>query len=261
MALTADAIVFAINAAIRLGRNAQRAYARSLTSQSIVLPLPRFSGTANALTAQNFFDSEDEVNGGAQFLATIERLADIHDRFKHGEGDAFPTDDEIAEYIEYYQQLSQMLKEEATADFQEGLKDDRVNADQLVALLRIRQYQFHPEKHTRPLQMVAGTLVEIGIDYFSQTPGAVNEQSATGKMLKHFLGAIDKVPFSDQAKLRKHAPRIVPQLFISAAEVISELHPELSSDPKVQGFIEAVGQGIAHDLFARLDGMDHGQQE
>ena len=37
MAMTAEAIVFAINSAIRLGSNAQRAYAKSLTSKSIVL--------------------------------------------------------------------------------------------------------------------------------------------------------------------------------------------------------------------------------
>ncbi|MEO0877248.1 MAG: hypothetical protein AAFY48_21835, partial [Bacteroidota bacterium] len=86
MAMTAEAIIFAINSAIRLGRNAQRAYAKSLTSKSIVLPLPRFSGTPNAFTAQSFFDNEDERTGGAQYLSKMERLKDVHERFKNGMG-------------------------------------------------------------------------------------------------------------------------------------------------------------------------------
>ncbi|RMF03084.1 MAG: hypothetical protein D6772_02595, partial [Bacteroidetes bacterium] len=86
MAMTAEAIIFAINSAIRLGRNAQRAYAKSLTSKSIVLPLPAFSGEANGFVAQRFFDDTDELTGGHQYLAKLERLADIHERFKNGEG-------------------------------------------------------------------------------------------------------------------------------------------------------------------------------
>ena len=98
MAMTAEAIIFAINSAIRLGRNAQRAYAKSLTSRSIVLPLPAFSGTPNSFTAQRFFDDTDEQLGGAQYIQRMEKLADIHHRFKNASGAAFPSDDELARF-------------------------------------------------------------------------------------------------------------------------------------------------------------------
>lgn len=253
MAMTAEAIIFAINSAIRLGRNAQRAYAKSLTSKRIVLPLPAFSGEANAFTAQRFFDDSDPQTGGQQYLAKLEKLQDIHERFKTGEGDDFPTDAELEKYVDDYRQLSSLLENEATVDFQQGLKDDRINADELVALLSIRQYTFDPEKHTSPLQMVAGTLVEIGIDYFNRVPGALNEQSATGRTLKHFLRAIDQLSFSNQEAFRQQTRKIVPQLFIAAAETLQELSSDLTHDPKVQRFVQAAGQGIAKDLFARLD--------
>ncbi len=252
MAMTAEAIIFAINSAIRLGRNAQRAYAKSLTSKSIVLPLPKFSGTPNAFTAQSFFDDTDERTGGAQYLAKMERLQDIHERFKNGVGDQVPTSEELDRYVDAYAQLSTLVEQEATADFQSGLDDRRINADELVALLSIRQYAHDKSKHTKPLQMVAGTLVEIGIDYFNRIPGALNEQSATGKALKHFLKAFDDLEFSSNAALQQQSRKIVPQLFIAAAETISDLGQEVTNDPKIQSFLQAAGKGIAEDLFHRL---------
>ncbi len=253
MAMTAEAIVFAINSAIRLGRNAQRAYAKSLTSKSIVLPLPKFSGTPNAFTAQNFFDNDDEVTGGATYLKKMERLADIHDRFKNGVGDAVPTNQELDMYVAAYAQLGTLVAQEASSTFQDGLDDDRINADELVALLSIRQYTHDSAKHTNPLQMVAGTLVEIGIDYFNRIPGALNEQSATGRTLKHFLKAFDELKLSDNVALHRQSRKIVPQLFIAAAESISDLGQDATNDPKVQGFIKVAGKGIAEDLFRRLE--------
>lgn len=253
MAMTAEAIIFAINSAIRLGRNAQRAYAKSLTSKSIVLPLPKFSGTPNAFTAQSFFDNADERTGGAQYLAKMERLQDIHERFKNGVGDEVPTSEELDRYVDAYTQLSTLVEQEANADFQNGLDDRRINADELVALLSIRQYTHDKAKHTKPLQMVAGTLVEIGIDYFNRVPGALNEQSATGKALKHFLSAFDELKFSNNAALQVQSRKIVPQLFIAAAETISDLGQEVTNDPKIQSFLKIAGKGIAEDLFDRLD--------
>ena len=124
MAMPAEAIIFAINSAIRLGRNAQRAYAKSLTSKSIILPLPAFSGEANGFVAQRFFDNPDQATGGQQYLANLERLADIHDRFKNGEGDQFPSEEELDLYVAYFKQLSSLLKQEDATDSQQGLKDD-----------------------------------------------------------------------------------------------------------------------------------------
>ncbi|RMF00004.1 MAG: hypothetical protein D6772_06910, partial [Bacteroidetes bacterium] len=181
--------------------------------------------------------------------------------FKNGEGDQFPSEAEIDLYVAYFKQLKSLLEQEQATDFQQGLKDDRINADELVALLSIRQYTFDPDKHTSPLQMVAGTLVEIGIDYFNRVPGALNEQSATGRTLKHFLKALDSLSFNNQAAFRQQTRKIVPELFIAAAETLQELSNDLTHDPKVQRFVQAAGKGIAQDLYQRLDGMDQDRQD
>ncbi len=261
MAMTADAILFAINSAIRLGRNAQRAYAISLTSRSITLPLPESDQQPNSDKAQEYFDNDDELVGGAQYLTRIEELKDLHHRFKHGMGADMLTTEEDQRYIDYFVKLSSIQRRDNNVEIKEDDNENRIDADELVALLSIRQYTFDKNKHHRPLQMVAGTLVEIGIDYFNRTPGALNDQSASGRAIKHFLHALDDIPFSDNPNLRKHSYKILPKLFISAAETLADISTDITEDPKVQAFIQSAGKGIAEDLFQRLDQLDPDRQE
>lgn len=243
ISLAAEAVIFAINSAIKLGRNAQRAYAKSVKAKSIVLPLPKFSGDPTGRRAFEFFSLDDLREGGHQFLGTIEHLKTLHDKFDR-QG---LTTQEEADYIEYYQQLFEVLRED-----QDGaLKDDRIDSADLVALLRIRQWESGKEPRNSPVKLVAGTLVEIGIDYFNQVPGALNAQSSLGQSLKHFLSALDEVPFSDTTNAKELAEQVTPRLFIAAAESVGTLSHHITADPKLQAFIQAAGKGIADDIFQR----------
>lgn len=249
MKTTAEAIIFAINAAIRLGRNTQQAYAKSLKSRAIVLPLPTIVASGNKTTlAKQFFSDPDEASGGAQFLEEIEELNDLHRRLIDLTTPKPLTDLELKRYTEYYEQLAGTL----AAGVEGELPPEFINVDELAALLRIRQWERGREPGASPLQTVAGTLVEIGIDYFNQVPGALNHQSSLGRVMTHFLAAIDDIPFADPDGMRRFAPRIVPQLFIAAAESVATLSEELRADPKIQEFVRAASRGIATDLFARL---------
>lgn len=258
MKTTAEAIIFAINAAIRLGRNTQQAYARSLKARSIVLPLPRTIVATNKPTlARSFFSKEDEASGGAQFVDQIEELQELHQRARDLATSRPLTDPEWALYTEYYERFQTTLE----AGIEGALPTDFVNVEELTALLRIRQWERGKEVGTQPLRIVAGTLVEIGIDYFNRVPGALNRESALGRVMTQFLAAIDDIPFSDQDRMRRFAPRIVPQLFIAAAESVSSLSSELRADPKIQQFIRSASQGIAEDLFNRLEALSPEQEE
>ena len=179
-ATTAETIIFAINAAIRLGRNTQRAYAKSLRARTIVLPLPDFKHEASPTRAKKFFLNEDEREGGAQFLGQIKRLEELHVRFADLATEKPLSDHEIKEYIDYYKKLSASLDEPVEGD----MDKHQIDTDALVAMLHIRQYELGKTEGTSPLQMVAGTLVELGIDYFNQIPGALNRQSAPGQVMQ-----------------------------------------------------------------------------
>ena len=240
--LTAEAIVFAINSAIKLGRNIQRAYAKNLKSKELILPLPAFDGVPTPMKAEEFFSIDDDNKGGMQFVRRIERLGKLHDE----QVTIGLNEDGAVEYVSYYELFWVLQKED-----QIRADDTRIHTEDMVALLRIRQWETGKEPPTSPLQLVAGTLVEIGIDYFNQVPGALNTGSSYGRIMRSFLSAIDEVTFSDAEEFKTSAERIVPKLFISAAEAIGELSSEISADPKVQAFIKATSKGIAQDIFKR----------
>lgn len=242
ISLTAEAVILAINAAIKLGKNLQRAYAKSAKSKTIFLPLPQFDIRPNADRAHRFFTLADELKGGNQFVTQIERLNFLFQKFENGLLLA-----EQEEYVDYYQTLSFQLKK----DEERSIDQDGVNTDDLVALLRVKQWEDGSQPRNSPLEMVAGTIVEIGIDYFNQVPGALNVNSTFGRTMRHFLTGLDRVRFSETEDLRDLSRQVVPKLFIAAAEAVKDLKGELTNDRKLQAFIEATTQGIAKDVFAR----------
>lgn len=260
MKSTAETIIFAINAAIRLGRSAQRAYAKSLQSKEIILPLPEFDKDPSLRRAQDFFEDKVERTGGKQFLDQVEHLADLHERLRDLRTLRPLSDAEKKDYLDYYQLFLKTLEQDITDE----LYEDRVTAEEFAALMRIRQFEEGKVPGTKPLQIVMGTVVNIGIDYFNQNPGALNKESATGQVIGQFLEAIDDVDFGDQENLRQQAPKIVPQLFITAAEAVQVLNEAVVADPKVQQFIRHASQGIAKDLFDRMEevsGNPHAEDE
>lgn len=239
--LTAEAIIFAINSAIKLGRNIRKAYAHSLKSKEIVLPLPDFNPNPTLGNAEAFFKNEDPNDGGAQFLATMPELKALFVK-KQNEG---LNSADRSQYLDYYRQLS------ALTDDENKLKRGYQPQD-IAALLNIRQWEKGTEPNISALQIMAGTLVEIGIDYFTQVPGALNTDTAHGKILKNFLIGFDNIPFSEPGAFKEVGKLILPKLFVTAAEVIGELSPQITGDIKLQKFIRVTSNNIARDLFDRV---------
>ena len=238
--LAAEAIILSINSAIKLSHNIRRAYAHSIRSKALVLPLPDFNPNINLDTVINFFERHPS------YLNQMERLEELHEKADRGTS-LSPAERE--EYLEYYRAFHALE--------QGGGPPMEMDAVDLVNLFRIRQW----EKGKAPanvLQLVAGTLVEIGIDYFTQVPGALNMESAQGRVLYHFLGAFDEIDFADNPDIKKDlsfSGKLLPRLFAAGAESVASLSAEIASDEKVQAFIKATAKGIANDIYGRASGM------
>ncbi len=236
--LSAQAILFAINSALRLGRSIQKAYANSLRSKTLTLPLPSFDDQPKTFNAFRFFESE-----GAQFVEEIEGLKYLHRKHKNDGLERGPEEDE---YLEYYRSLFFMVRQGST---NEQIKASGLNTQDVVSLLKIRQWEKQPQFATTTLQLVAGTIVEIGIDYFNQFPGALHTESTMGKALSHLLRALDTISLSEEGDFKKAiSQKILPRLFITAAETLKDLPEEVIRDEKLRQFIEVTSQGISEDL-------------
>ena len=245
---TAEAVIFAIHSAIRLSAQLRKAYANTLKTRALVLPLPTFDGTPKLSTAHKFFR-----NNGKEFLEKIAHLAKLHDLVDRKHEDEL-SDEIKRDYLEYYKAYWHVLNG----------RWHSFSADDLNHLLLIRQWETGREPVTSPLQIVAGTLVEIGIDFFAQVPGAVHPNSVMGKFLKAFLSGIDEVDFAEGGDLKATlVHQIVPQMFVASAETIGNLSDEITDDPKLQKYIKAASFGLTEDMHRRIAAMstDGEQQE
>ncbi|MBV6653990.1 MAG: hypothetical protein KI786_09565, partial [Mameliella sp.] len=241
--LAAEAVVFAIHSAIKLSRNIQRAYAQSLQGRILVLPLPDFDTNIDLATMIAYFEWSPQAMEGFEDLRALHQraLADLQ----------LPVE-ELGRYKQYYLGFKQVG---------EG-KVLELQSDDLFNLFRVRQWQEGYLKRDSALKLVMGSLIEVGIDYFLDVPGALNKNASTGRILRHFLSAFDEIQFAEGAPLYEQFNAIlVPRLFAAAAETVGELAPEVSDDEKVQLFIQTTTRHIAEDLYERSVQLSFAEQE
>lgn len=78
------------------------------------------------------------------------------------------------------------------------------------------------------LQSIAGTLVNIAVDYFVHTPGALSDKRSTGRALKTFLEAIDDLDFAEAPPAE-----IAGDLLIAIVDSIGA-HPEVLGNAETE---------------------------
>lgn len=241
---TAETIIFTINAAIKLSQNLRKAFAQSIRAKSLVLPLPDFGSNIGLEAINAFFNEHQEYFEGLPALKAL---------FDHAMDVSKLPGAEMEEYKEYYFSFKAINKGDTG--------ESKLDEVELVSLLKIRQW----EKGKSPasvLQLVAGTLVEVGVDYFAQVPGALNRESQQGRIMVKFLDAFSGISLAENPAITKElSTKVVPRLFSAATETFRELSPQITDDPKVQAFIHVATQGIAQDIFKRTEQMDAGRQD
>ena len=237
--LSANAILFAINSAIRLGTRFRKVYAKKLQAKAIILPLPSFNSHANETRIAFFFESK-----GHRFLEfpETERLKNLHEKAKK----ARLSKEELDEYREYYDVFFDLTQVD-------GQSETIITQEDALQILHLKQWQNDRILNHSALQLVAGSIIEIGIDYFHQIPGALNTHSAHGKAIKHFLSALDNIDFAEGDNLKKSITRqLAPRLFAAAAETVNDLSAEIVGDEQLQNLIQAATKGIVHDIYGKI---------
>lgn len=246
ISLTAEAIILAINSAIKLGDRLQRAYANSIKAKAILLPLPKFDARPNFERAHRFFKNDDQ---GKALRAKVERIQILFDENETSGLDSAAQN----EYVDFYIQLRSQFEKDQSG---QPIHNQDIDLESMLALLQVRQWETGKAPRNSPVKLVAGTLVEIGIDYFNQVPGALNPRSSTGQVMKHFLAALDEIELAEAENFKTLSEQIVPQLFIAAAESVGELSKDISGDEKIQKFIAATSKNIADDLIRRTKDLN-----
>jgi hypothetical protein len=177
----AEIVLFAIQAGVKLYAGVRKAYVDSTRSRALLLPLPRAPGVT-ATSARNWFR-----NDGAEYAGRTPRIGWLVAR-------PTLTSAEERELLEIYS----ALRAEANPLQWEDREPDVVTGEELTSLLTIRQWEESEDGAPRStLQQVAGTLVNIAVDYFESTPGAVSERRPAGRLLLAFLRKVDDIDFAE----------------------------------------------------------------
>lgn len=237
MAPTADVVFFAIRAALRLSTAARKAYADATLDRELILPLPQ-GGKVTTSSARAFFVT-DPVGKEIRLRIGNSRL----EHFLEKEINDL-THEEAQEFIQIYL----VLWSTANTGTGESRSDDPISVDELGSILTIRQWsKSAPSEHTQPLQTVAGTLVNIAVDYFLGTPGVVSEHRPEGRAIKTFLEAIDATDFSTVP-----VSDLAPGLFVALLDGVSANPDLLLKGPKEKEFVTAVTKTLSASVQARF---------
>lgn len=181
---TADLVFFSIKAGVRLYGAGRKAYVDSVRASAITLPLPKAPNGFTHNSAKAWFLA-DETGQQVRTDAGSPRLEWL---LAQGELDAGQRDE--------LRLLGATMWAEADPSTAPVFVST-LSGRELTGVLEVRQWAKSEDALPSPLQTIAGTLINIGVDYFAQTPGALSDRTPQGRALLAFLEAIDDTDFAD----------------------------------------------------------------
>jgi hypothetical protein len=215
-------ILVAIDAAIKIGKKCYDVLVDETAAGSLLLPIGDKAGSYQESDAIFFFDRDENQKlvapdgpyydawktKGPQIIAAYHTVRSISDDLGGGA--------------------------KAAADAVSVIQN----------LHKFEQYKqgFGPKS---PWQRIAGTVVEVGIDFFLNNPQAVSMGSNARRVVTAFLTGIKDVPFAEG-----EPADIVKQTLIAALHVLGDNSSLVSHDPRIQVVLGGVTESLRADLLA-----------
>lgn len=236
----ATTIIFAIQSAIKLSRQARLAYVDATRRRELILPLPDFKPSGGITVAIDFFmDNPNLADKPSRLDALIVKLNANQQLEKSEE----------AELVLFHTEFL------AKALEQRGLVDPKNPGSELNKglshLIAVRQWTRETDPHPTALQRLSGTFVEIGVDYFLTIPGGLNLDSKEGRALHALFQGLDKIDFKTE-ELGK-LPRA---LFFATMDVVAKQPELVSADPKIQRLITGTTTALSVNVALRIQQID-----
>lgn len=232
-------VMFAIQAGLRLYGAARKAYADSARGTALMLPLPRAVGVKPD-SADTWFLLSKQGQEIVEANPRVKWLIEQRPR----------TAAQAAEYVDLYRYYWSQANPDGKAG--EGDPDDvrgGLDVDEMSALLKVRQWSStETAGMVTALQTIAGTLVNIAVDYFVQTPGVVSEDRPEGRALKAFLQALDETDFGAVPPTE-----IASGLMVAVLETVAEYPGLISGGENEQKLITNVSKSITASARKFLD--------
>lgn len=240
--VTSSLILFAIQSALKLGERGRLAYVDALRRRELVLPLSDFRPDFNLGAARNFFRIRGEHDDDT---AETRRLIAV----ALGSDQVRPSDaDRMALAVLYREMVLVRDYGGKAVQLDDG---SLIDGAAFPVLIRARQWARDDDPTMSVAERMAGTVIDIGVDYFRADPSAINPDSRLGKALGALLEGLDKVEYGEAG-----LGRLPQRLLFATLETVGEDAALLSDDPNAQALISAAAEGLATDIRDRLAALD-----
>jgi len=246
MPVDVQLIMLAIRAAIRIAEQARHAFADSLRSAAITLPLPNFPAAPDLSSIENFYRDGD----GKEFFAANLRVRTLVGKVA-AQGPRSLSAEEDKEIHALFDEHTLLIRARngqvvGTAGA-ESLAATGLTDEDLVVLVSVRQWRKGHDPNPTVLRRLAGTLVNIAVDYAVSMPDLANSSSAQARLLREFLVQFQDVDFVETAPTE-----IVPMMATSLLDFMS-VHPELLvKDRRGQVLVQHAAGAVYGALNASL---------
>ena len=248
---SATLVLFAIRSAIKLGQQSRQAYVDSTRRRELTLPLPNFFVATDADDAVGFFRNpglgkkyvEGYVADGrpvppdtvlAALLPQYDPLAPVRE-----------VERRLMDYHVKYKNV--YLAEQGTLERSREPGSVTPNPQETLALLSIQQWRKGTDPTPSTLHRIAGTLIEIGIDYALTSPDLFDKNSQRGKALVGFLTALEQIDFKEG-----ELAELPARLFVATLETVAQTPELISGDPKIQELVQVTTREISTNAGNRI---------
>ena len=242
-----EIIIFGIQAGVRLYGQARQAYVEKTRERELVIPLPGLGHSPTVTRAFAYFKGNIQ---GKRYVAASVRLAELHEMAKAG-AQAFKSNHpaESKEYVDLYEFYR--LGDAGT------LVNEKFLLTDIVALNTVAQWRRGETPHPTAIRRIAGTVTEIGIDFFASGPGLgkLAGNTPTKLLLTEVLRTLDHHSFVSEG-----LEGAIEKVFIATLDVIQENPAIVSGDPKMQKFVSGVAWGVIEDIQKRIDKLPENQR-
>ncbi len=232
MPAEAELILFGIQAAVRINQQFRHAFADSTRSQAITLPLPNFPDAVDRSSIENFYRFGDGQGVAGSNLRVQELLSKLSKT-----GDL--SSEEDLEFAQLFREHNAMVLAGGPGLVGTGENPSGITDQDLSCLVSIRQWREGQDPNPTMLRRMAGTLVNIAVDYAVEMPGVISTNTARGRTLLGLLQGFENIDFATDGRAQ-----IMEGLFTAALETMRD-HPDLLADnERTRALFQTVAKGL-----------------
>ncbi|TIH19849.1 hypothetical protein D0S45_00490 [Marinifilum sp. JC120] len=231
---TATIIIFAIRASIKIGEAGYKSYVDITRNRELVLPLPRMPELMTNTRAWRLFFNEE---GEARHFVDGDNERKINawpklQNFKEKTLESL-TEEELETLLELAKQAKMAIL------LEEDPKFSLSNIHSISALHTVQGWEKGLSTATA-VQHVAGTIIEVGVDFLQLNPQLFNTNTSEGKLIKHFIDELDQIDFSEET-----LDNLPVLLFAATLETVSSNSQIFGNNKNVHALIGNSANKIA----------------